>query len=97
MEYTFDWDPRKAESNLAKHRVSFQNAAGVFLDPLQVAIPDEEHSEAEERWVTIGKAKDGILLVVAHTFAENDHEIFVRIISARRATRHEQRQYEEMP
>lgn len=57
---------------------------------------NDTHSEAEERWVTIGKIQNGELLVVSHTFAEHeDHTATVRIISARKATLHEQRQYEE--
>jgi len=96
MQYNFEWDPRKAKANITKHGVSFEQAAEVFLDSLHIAIFDEEHSEAEERWVTIGKTGNGRLLVVAHAFAEHqDHTATVRLISAREATIHEQRQYEE--
>lgn len=96
MQYNFEWDPRKAKANITKHGVSFEQAAEVFLDTLHIAVFDDEHSETEERWVTIGKAKNGRLLVVAHTFAEHeDHTATVRLISAREATQHEQRQYEE--
>lgn len=96
MQYTFEWDPRKAKTNVTKHGVIFEQAAEVFLDPLHIAIFDDAHSETEERWVTIGKARNGKLLVVAHTIAEHeDHSVTVRLISAREATSHEQRQYEE--
>lgn len=54
MRYTFEWDPRKAKENLRKHRVSFDRAAELFRDPVAISLADEEHSETEERWVTIG-------------------------------------------
>ena len=95
MQYNFQWDPRKAKSNAKKHGVSFEQAAEVFLDALQLAVFDDEHSETEERWVTLGKTRNGTLLVVVHTFAEHQDSATVRIISAREATKHEQRQYEE--
>ena len=68
--YTFEWDPIKAGQNLRKHGISFDRAAEVFLDPLAISIFDEEHSEREERWVTLGKDKRGIVLVLIHTFLE---------------------------
>lgn len=95
MQYTFEWDPRKAKTNITKHGVSFEQAAEVFLDALHIAVFDDEHSETEERWITLGKTKNGTLLVVTHTFAEHEDCATVRIISARPATKHEQRQYEE--
>ncbi len=96
MQYNFEWDPRKAKANITKHGISFEQAAEVFLDALHIAIFDGGHSETEERWVTIGKARNVKLLVVAHTFTEHeDHSATVRLISAREATQHEQRQYEE--
>ncbi len=91
----FDWDPAKAASNLRKHTVSFELAATVFRDPLSQSIPDEDHSEFEERWITMGCAQDGRLVVVCHTDAESgDRETLVRLISARVATPNERRQYE---
>lgn len=95
-EYTFEWDVEKARENLDKHGVSFEQAAGVFADPLAVSIFDDEHSStAEDRWVTLGKAAED-LLVVVHMFQEvSPAEATVRIISARRPTRREQRDYEE--
>lgn len=95
MQYTFEWDVHKAKSNVKKHRVHFEQAAEVFLDALQLSIMDIEHSEIEERWVTMGKTKSGKLLVVSHTFQEHKEDATIRIISAREATKHEQRQYEE--
>ena len=97
MQYNFEWDPRKSKTNITKHKVSFEQAAEVFLDPTHIAVFDGEHSETEERWVTIGKTRNKRLLVVAHTFAEHEnHTVTVRLISAREATQHEQRQYEEI-
>jgi uncharacterized protein len=95
LRYTFEWDPVKARENLRKHRISFDRAAEVFLDPLAVSIFDEEHSEMEERWVTIGRDRRGRLLVLAHTFLElSQQEWKARIISARKATKRETGQYE---
>ena len=96
MQYNFEWDPRKAKANTSKHGVNFEQAAEVFLDALHISVFDDEHSETEERWVTIGKTRNGRLLVVAHTYTEHkDHSATLRLISARVATPHEQRQYEE--
>jgi len=96
MQYNFEWDPGKAGANARKHGVSFEQAAEVFLDPLQLATFDGENSEVEERLVTLGKAKNGNSLVVVHTFEEQQDSATVRIISARKATKHEQRHYEEI-
>lgn len=68
--YHFEWDAAKARANLSKHGVSFRTATVVFRDPLALTVYDEEHSEDEERWVTLGRAPGGQYLVVAHTFAE---------------------------
>jgi uncharacterized protein len=67
----------------------------VFRDPLALSLYDNEHSEAEERWLTLGLDENGALLVVSHTFEElGDDEALVRVISAREATAHERAQYE---
>jgi hypothetical protein len=96
LRYTFEWNPFKARSNLRKHRISFDRAAEVVLDPLAVSIFDVEHGEDEERWVTIGKDKRGSVLILVHAFLEvSAQECRVRIISARRATKREIKQYEE--
>ncbi len=96
--YHFDWDASKARSNQRKHDVSFQLATTVFRDPLALTIYDDEHSENEERWVTLGRAGNGRTLVVVHTSVQTlPTEIRVRIISARRADRDEIRDYEETP
>jgi uncharacterized protein len=91
MPLTFEWDPLKARSNLAKHRVGFEEASTVFGDPLSLTIPDPEHSETEERYVTMGIAFTGKLFVVVHTDRGNN----IRIISARRASRRERKSYEK--
>lgn len=94
MHYDFDWDIKKAKSNLRKHKTSFERASTIFRDPNALSIPDEEHSEQEERWVTIGFDKSGILLTVSHTFKIVSEDIWkIRIISARKATKSEREQY----
>lgn len=91
----FDWDPAKAASNLRKHKVSFESAASVFQGPLMGWIFDPDHSEFEDRWITIGWDQDGRLLVVSHTDEQTDgNKTSVRIISARLANRNERRQFE---
>ena len=85
-----EWDPNKAESNLAKHDVSFDEAKTVFGDPFARTIPDDEHSFAELRFVTLGMSERGRLLVVIHTTNEPP-----RIISARLPIGSERRAYEE--
>lgn len=91
MSLEFEWDPRKAEINLRKHRVSFREAATVFADELSATFPDPDHSEAEERLLTIGMSDIGRLLIVAYTERENH----LRLISARELTTTERGQYEE--
>jgi uncharacterized DUF497 family protein len=93
--YRFAWDPAKAAANRRKHGVSFEQAAAVFRDPLALSRYDDEHSEAEERWLTLGVDENRTLLVVSHTFEElaND-EALVRVISAREATANERGHYE---
>jgi len=96
MSFEFDWDPARAESNRRKHDVAFEDAMGVFGDPLALSRLDEESGEGEERWVTLGRNVAGNLLLVVHTYVEMpDERVAIRIISARRPTRREVRQYEE--
>jgi len=87
----FEWDPKKAESAETKHGVSFPEAASVFLDPMAWTFPDPDHSIGEERFITLGRALTGELVVVAHVELEEDR---IRIISARRATKRERHDYE---
>ena len=91
MPLSFEWDDNKAKSNLAKHAVSFEEASTVFADPLSLTIPDPAHSQTEERSIILGTSHQGKLLVVVHTERGDN----IRIISARRATRRERKNYEE--
>jgi uncharacterized DUF497 family protein len=92
----FDWDPAKAASNAAKHNVTFREAMTVFLDPFVRTILDPDYIGDEERWVSMGEASTGNLLVIVHSWREMDpYRTAVRIISARRPTRREARQYRD--
>jgi uncharacterized DUF497 family protein len=94
----FAWDPAKAASNVAKHRVTFAQAATVLLDPLALTVLDTRHGEHEERWLTLGMSREGKVLAVSHTYLSTGPDnATVRIISAREPTRHERRQYEDEP
>ena len=72
MQYNFEWGPDKAKQNYNKHKVSFERAAEVFLDPLMLSIYDTAHSQLEDRWITIGLDRNDVPLVVIHTFNEID-------------------------
>jgi uncharacterized DUF497 family protein len=87
---TYTWDARKASANLRKHGVSFEEAATVFLDPGAWTFYDPDHSESEHRFITIGFSANQRLLFVSH--ADQDEET-VRIISARKATAREEKDY----
>ena len=91
MKPDFEWDPEKAQGNIQKHTVGFGEASSVFDDPIFITVIDEEHSDDEERYITIGLSNKNRLLLVAHT--ERDDRI--RIISARKATKNEEKFYEE--
>lgn len=96
MRYYFEWDPAKANQNILKHKVRFQRAAEVFKDPHAISIFDEEHSQDEDRWITMGKDNSGALLVVSHAFRKIDEESCrIRIISSRKSIKSERKQYEE--
>ena len=87
----FEWDSEKAATNLRKHRISFEEAASVFADPLAITFHDPDHSVGEGRWLTFGVSRSGLLLVVSHTQRGKR----VRLINARRAIRTERKIYEE--
>lgn len=89
----FEWDPNKAESNLRKHGVSFEESATVFRDFLSITVRDPDHSEHEERFLTVGQSVLGRILIVAHT--EEDEDNRIRIVSARELTAVERKAYEE--
>ena len=87
----FEWDPKKANSNLRKHQVSFEEASSALSDPMAATGADPDHSIGEFRYVTFGISELGRLLVVAHT----EQSETIRIISARLASRREKKIYEE--
>jgi len=94
MRLLFDWNPRKAESNLAKHGVSFDEAMTVFEDADALTIFDEDHSDDEDRWITLGESAAGKLLLVVHTHVDIAEDMaLIRVISARPPTRKETGQY----
>jgi uncharacterized DUF497 family protein len=86
-----EWDPKKARSNLGKHKVSFEEAATALSDPMAATGGDPDHSVGEFRYITFGISEQGRLLVVAHT----EEGETIRIISARLARKGERRIYEE--
>jgi uncharacterized DUF497 family protein len=95
VRYNLEWDPEKAKGNFEKHEVAFESAATVLLDPNALSVFDEDHGGEEERWITMGFDRSGALLVVHHTFQNVDESTCgVRVISARKATKTEARQYE---
>lgn len=87
----FEWDTVKANANLRKHGVSFEEAASIFGDPLALTFSDPDHSVAEKRWISFGASNKDRLVAAVH--AERGRSI--RIISARKATRHEREIYEQ--
>ena len=93
MNLEFEWDKEKAASNLKKHKVTFEEAATVFADPLAAIFDDEVHSEEEQREIIVGHSEENRLLLVCFT----ERAGAIRIISARRATKKERRDYEENP
>jgi uncharacterized DUF497 family protein len=94
QQISFEWDPKKAASNLRKHGVRFERAASVFQDPEALSLYDSKHDLEEDRWITLGLDSQGTLLVVCHTWRETEAgETRCRMISARKATKSEARQY----
>jgi len=91
MSLEFQWNPSKAQKNLKKHRVSFIEAATVFSDSLSMTYNDPDHSYDEDRFVIIGLSSSGNLLIVSHTYRDDK----IRIISARKLTQKERKQYEQ--
>ena len=91
-----DWDTQKALANLEKHGVSFQEASEVFDDPLHLSVLDHRFEYFEERWITVGMSHGRRLLVVANLFFSDQMEEVIRIITAREASRNEQKQYENV-
>ena len=96
IAYNFEWDPRKAHDNRDKHDVAFDEAATVFRDSKALSIFDPDHSETEDRWITMGISEKGRLLIVIHTFREEGEDaVTIKIISSRKATKQETKTYGE--
>jgi len=96
FEYRFDWDDDKANINLVKHKVSFDEGKTIFKDPFLITFPDELHSDKEERLISIGASINERLLLVVHLEKmETLNDLVIRIISCRKATSSERRKYEE--
>ncbi len=94
FQFEFEWDPGKAQQNAKRHGITFERAATVFLDREALSKYDEGHSNGEDRWITLGMDRTGILLVVCHTHREETAgRARIRIISARKAARNEAKQY----
>ena len=91
MKPDFEWNPLKSERNVQKHGVTFVEASSVFDDPVFITLLDDEHSDDEERFITIGLSTSNRLIMVAHTERENR----IRVISARKATKNEEKFYQE--
>jgi uncharacterized DUF497 family protein len=89
----FEWDPRKAEANAAKHGVTFDEAGTVFLDPNALDGPDLQHSSAEPRSRRIGQSVEGRVLTIVYTIRKEGNGETIRLISARRASRRERAAY----
>ena len=91
MKPLFEWDEEKAQDNLRKHGISFEEAQTVFNDPLAITIPDPDHSIDENRFITIGESDKRRILVAVYT----ERRKKIRLISARKASRAERKKYEE--
>lgn len=85
----------REEFNIKQHGITFEQASYVFADPFALSRYDDEHSEDEDRWILLGKSLSETIIVVFHTFRDNDGVEYVRIISARRATRKEKQAYKK--
>jgi len=95
-QFEFEWDEIKAVANLPKNNVSFDLSCTVFHDPRILTVADVEHSENEERWFSVGCANNGLMLPVVYVWIQSGSATAgIRLISARKASRAEVRQYEE--
>ncbi len=87
----FEWDVEKNKLNTLKHRVTFKEAASVFMDGFARVIPDPDHSTQEDRFILLGMSIDSKILLVCHCYRENAN--IIRIVSARKANKREEKQY----
>jgi uncharacterized DUF497 family protein len=92
-EVRFSWDAKKAQSNVRKHDISFDEALSVFDDVHARLIPDPDHSQEEERFILLGLSHASSILTVVHCY--RDEQNIIRIISARKSTKFEEKQYKE--
>lgn len=90
MSFTFEWDDRKAKTNARKHGVTFAEAATIFSDPYLITFTDDDHSDTEARFISIGRSERGRVLLAIHA----DREQTIRLISCRKATAQERTYYE---
>ena len=96
MKTIFEWDTIKARINLEKHKISFDEASTIFLDPFLITFADDFHSDKEERYISIGLSERNRVLLAVHTEREEEIDtIVIRIISCRKATQTERKRYEE--
>ena len=96
MLFQFEWDEAKAAANIRKHGVAFGQASTVFHDPRLLTVADLEHGQQEERWFSVGLANNGVVLSVVYLWLNAGSEVtIIRLISARKATQTELRQYQE--
>jgi uncharacterized DUF497 family protein len=91
---SFEWDPEKDRINRAKHGVAFEDAVLVWDDPLMV-LSQDLYATGEPRWIALGRVGVTTILFVVHVYRDEDDEQYIRIISARKATRHERRKYDQ--
>ncbi len=93
----YEWDESKSKANRKKHGISFEEAAEIFDDPFHISILDKRFDYFDERWITIGLTKNGKVTIVGHLYylTEEGEEI-TRVITARKATKKERDQYENI-
>ncbi len=91
----FEWDKNKEKLNIRDHKITFEQASYVFSDPFSLSKFDDEHSDDEDRYVILGSTLGEIILLVVHTFNDKNGVEFVRIISARKATKKEKNIYQK--
>lgn len=91
MDWTFEWDDAKAQANLKKHKIDFEEATSIFNDPFSITIHDPDHSLDEERFIELGMSSKSRILIVVYT----EQGGTIRIISSRKANPTERRRYEE--
>ncbi len=91
----FIWDPAKEKINIRKHKMSFTESCYVFADQYSLSLFDEQHSEDEDRWITLGQTPNGKIFTVVHTFSKMAEIEVIRIISSRKTTKKEARKYLE--